>query len=95
MNDLMGNCAGHFRRPALVCDLFKTAILLVPNQCDAEEVQELAQQNGACNVLCIFSSSKCVNICDMTLRTLRSNMICNSTLRVLWNNFISLPLDMF
>lgn len=49
--------------------LFKTAILLVPNQCDAEEVQELAQQNGACNVLCIFSSSKCVNICDMTLRS--------------------------
>lgn len=45
--------------------LFKTAILLVPNQSDAEEVQELAQQNGACNVLCIFSSSKCVNLCDM------------------------------
>lgn len=27
--------------------LFKTAILLVPNQCYAEVVQELAQQNGA------------------------------------------------
>lgn len=45
--------------------LFKTAILLVPNQCYAEVVQEMAQQNGACDVLCIFSSSKCVNLCDM------------------------------